>query len=594
MSEMTADLKAVLDIIKSREKAQPFKLSRLIRLWPYLRSHRGKLVMTGLMIMLMSMIGLPGPYLIKYIIDDVLPSGSLYQFLTVILVLIILAIAKVGVSFFHDYFLTCLNQEVLVSVKRDLFQRLLKLPLTFFDQSQTGYLVSRLREVDGLGFLFSSSIIRLLTAGIETIFTLLVMLYLEWRLTLISLIVVPLLYATARFYSKGLRIATADLLERTSTISKDFQEALSGISVIKAFATEEREIERLHRRMKAFARSGIRQSIISSMSGEVLSLITTMGTILVLLFSGIAIMQGHLTIGLYVAFTGYISRLYGPIRMFASIGLLAQPALAALRRVFDLLDLTAEHEDEERTVPVPRIRGDIVFENVSFSYDGQRKALDNISFEIKPGETVAFVGPSGAGKSTIIRLLLGLYQADEGKILIDGQDINSLILTDLRERIGVVSQNIFLFSDSIKNNILYSKPEAIEDELIKAAILADAHDFITHMPQGYETLVGERGVRLSGGQLQRISIARAILKDPDVIILDEATSYLDNESERRIQSMLRSSLRNRTCIIIAHRLSTILAVDRIFVLDNGKIVQTGRPEELIHEEGKYRALYGSR
>ena len=590
-SSIFGHVKAALRIIGSREEQAKFKFPEVKKLLPYLKTRWRWAALSTFLIIVLSLLGLPGPYLTKYLIDDVFIAGNMHRLFLVIGVMLLLHLAQPIVSFFANYSFARLSKEIGISIKKDLFQRLLRLPLSFFDRHQTGYLVARIGEVSRLEFLFSSPIVRVLTSFFEFGFCVWILLRLHWKLALVSFVFLPLLYIAVKYYSQGLRASSKQLMEQNAQVSRLLQESLAGISVIKAFAKEQYETEKMHRWLARLFHASIVQSLVNSISGEMVAFVAALGGLAVLGYGGVEIIRGHFTVGGYFAFSGYLAKLYGPVQTFASLGLMLQPVGVALRRVFELFDQIPEDQDERRTISLSQIRGDIVFRNVHFSYDGSKEVLHDISFHIEPGQKVAFVGPSGAGKSTVLRLILGFYRAREGSILIDGHPIDRLILSDLRERIGIVSQNIFLFNDTVMNNILYSKPEASEEEVIRAAKIADAHEFISHLPEGYQTVVGERGTVLSGGQMQRISIARAILKDPDVIIFDEATSYLDRISERRIQRAIEKTFADKTCIIVAHRLSTIVSVDKIFVIDDGRIVQVGSHDELIRQEGKYRELY---
>ncbi|MCD6170327.1 MAG: ABC transporter ATP-binding protein [Candidatus Latescibacteria bacterium] len=590
-SGILSDVKAALKVIKSQREKGKFTVSDVKRLYPYLKTRWKQTLLAVILMIGLSVLGLPGPYATKYVIDDVLPAKDFHLLLIVIGALLLMHIIRLITSVLANYSFARLSKGIGMAIKKDLCKRILRLPLSFFDKNQTGYLMARIGEVGRLEFLFSSPVVHLLIGVFEFVFCILIMFHLHWKLTFVSLGFIPLLYAVAKYYSQGMRVSSKDLMEQGAQTSRLLQESLSGISVIKAFAKEQQETQKIHGRLAHLFRTSLIQSLVSSISGELLILITGVGGLVILGYGGVEIIRGNFTLGGYFAFTGYLAKLYMPTQMFASMGLTLQPVAVALQRVFNIFDQIPEGQDERRSIVVSSIKGDIVFDNVSFSYDSGKEVLHSVSFQINRGQRVAFVGPSGAGKSTILRLILGFYKAKDGAIRIDGQNINRLVLLDLRERIGIVSQNTFLFNDTIMNNILYSKPEAGEKEAIKAAKLADAHDFITDLPEGYHTVVGERGVILSGGQMQRISIARAILKNPDVIIFDEATSYLDNASERRIQRMMEQTFRNKTCIIVAHRLSTIVSVDKIFVIDDGRVVQVGTHDELIQKEGKYRELY---
>jgi subfamily B ATP-binding cassette protein MsbA len=487
--------------------------------------------------------------------------------------LLALALAKLLFSFLMRYLSTVTSQEVVISLRQNLFSRILHFPLSFFNRYQTGYLVSRIKEVDSLGALFSS-VVNLSGSVFNLIFALCIMLYLSWELTLISLAVLPLFYIVNRRYAGSLRRVSREYMEKGAVVSRQYQETLSGINVVKSFAAEDREREKVEVNLRGFLKTGIDRNVIGSLANELVALVAALGGFLVLWYSGRGMIAGSLTVGTYIAAAGYLAKLYSPIQTLATAGIAFQPALAALQRVSELM--TTVTEDEKGRLPVTRLEGRIAFDEVCFSYASDREVIHDMSFEIKEGEKVAFIGPSGVGKSTILNLLLGFYKPDTGSVLIDGRNIHDLSPQGLRERIGIVSQNTFLFNDSIRNNILYSNPRATEDEVMRAAKLANAHDFIMEMPQGYDTVVGEQGFALSGGQRQRLSIARAILKSPDIIIFDEATSELDSEAEDRIKDMLTKL--SQTCIIITHRPSLLGFVDRVIALEEGRIVWSGHPQ----------------
>ena len=580
MSRMGQDLRTALQMVRGYEDTQPINPKELLRLVPYVSGQWKRGLAVIIMIVIVALLSTPGPYLAKYIIDTVVVARDIRLLNIVVAAIIGLQAMRLVVSFLLNYSLTLLNQEVLVSVKGAIFERLLKLPFSFYDKAQTGYLMSRVREVDALSAFFSIVVLRLLTGVLEFTFALIVMFILEWRLALIALSVIPILYFVAQHYSRGIRVTSRNLLERSAELSRDLQEALSGIGVVKAFGTEEREASRFHQSLRRVLSSGMTQSVISLVSIEFLGLIIAVGGAMLLWVNGMWIIQDRITVGLYIAFAGYFAKLSGPIMMFASTGLTIQPAMVAMQRALDLLDIATEEEDPARRVGIERISGPIILDRVSFSYDREKEVLHEVSLRINAGERVALVGPSGSGKSTIIRLLMGLYRPTKGQISIDGHDINTLILSDLRERFTVVSQNVFLFNDSIRNNILYSNPEATEGMLIEAAKMADAHDFIMELPQGYDTMVGERGVRLSGGQVQRIALARALLKQADIVVLDEATSEVDFISERKIQGALAQLLRGKTCIVISHRPSAVAIADRTIWLEAGSCKLENEPDSL--------------
>lgn len=432
--------------------------------------------------------------------------------------------------------------------------------------------MSRIGEVSSLGIFFSSTVIGIIISVFEFVFSLFILFYMHWKLTIVSLIILPFFYFITKHYSHGIRKVSIDIFERSANLSRQLQESISGIEIIKTFVSEDKESQKIRHNLIDFMRSSITNNIIRSVSGGLLAFLGALGGFIVLWYGGSEIMKQSFTLGGYVAFAAYLGKLYGPTQIMASLGLTIQPAASALNRVKELFDLSFDEEDRNRTIKIRKITGKIEFKNVYFSYDQKKDVLTNVSFTIRPGEKVAFFGPNGSGKSTILKLLLGLYKTDRGKILIDGQDINIIVLSTLRERISTVSQNIFLFNDSIKNNIRYNNPNAKDKEIIEAAKTAGAYDFIMNLENGFHTIIGERGKRISGGEKQKISIARAFAKNTNIIFADEIMTHLDSESEGKIYKILKEKFANKTCIIIAQNFSTLKNMDRIYVMEKGKIV----------------------
>ncbi len=574
MNRLRDNINSVLKILKTRNpKNQRLKFSHFKRLIPYVKKHWKKVTIASFLMIIVSLFALPVPLLIKYIIDDVITAKNFHLLSILVLLLVIIQFSKLILSFFTNYFFNILTQEIQLTIKNDLFKKILVLPLSFFDTNQTGYIMSRIGEVNSLGFLFSNSVVRIVIAVFEFIFCLSILFYMHWKLTLISLIILPFFYLLAKFYSQGIRKASKDLYEKSAYLSSQLQESISGVETIKTFASEKKESQKIHHNLKKLMQSSIRSNIMQSISGEILALVGALGGFAVLWYGGGEIIRGNFTIGGYIAFAAYLGKLYGPTQIFASLSLTIQPASIALIRVNELFDLTSDSEDKFRIVKLSKPIGRIEFKNVSFSYDYKKDSIQNISFAIEKGEKVAFVGANGSGKSTIIKLLLGLYQTRRGKILIDNQDINEIILSTLREKISTVSQNTFLFNCSIKNNIRYSKPRAKDEEIIQAAKNAGAYDFIMNLDRGFDTIIGEQGKKLSGGERQKTSISRAILRNADIIILDEATSQLDTESEEKIKKMINEKFAFTTCIIITHKQPTNLNLNKIYVLNKGKLIQ---------------------
>jgi len=358
-------------------------------------------------------------------------------------------------------------------------------------------------------------------------------------------------------------------MEKGAMLSRQIQDSLSGVDVVKVFCAEERETARVHNFLEDYKKVNIRRTIVFTYSSELLSLIGAAGGFLVLWYSGWDIIRGNFTVGSYIAFSGYLAKLYGPTHMLANFGLSFQPAFTALQRISELMALGGE--EKHSGMKLERLQGEIEFREVSFAYDS-KPVLRNVSFKISPGEKVLITGPNGSGKSTLVKLILRLYRVQEGEILIDGYRVERLSLSSLRDKISIVSQNTFLFNDTIWNNILYSQPDASKKEVERTAELSGAAEFIRKLEEGYETMVGETGKRLSGGEKQKMAIARAILKDADILIFDEATTHLDKESEKRVEQLIKGNFQNKTCLIISHKKKDISGIDRVIELEEGKVI----------------------
>jgi len=555
--------------IKSKEKSQKFKFSSLKRFFPYIKEHWKKFAFGSFLMIVVSLLALPTPYIMKYIVDDIIDAKNIKYLHLAVLILLGIQLIKLIFSFFTNYFFNIFNQEIIVRIKKDLFHRILRLPLSFFDKNQTGYLLSRIREVEGLRIFFSSSLVRFVIGIFEFVFSLVILFYLNWKLTIASILILPLFYFATRFYVGGIRKVSKEVMEKWAVLSRRIQDSLSGVDVVKIFSAEERETNSIHNHLEDLKRSDIKQNIISSFSSELMSLIGALGGFVVLWFGGINIIKGTFTIGGYIAFTGYLAKLYGPTQSIAMQGLSFQPAITALNRVSEFSSIAQEEEDPYRKIQIPGINR-IEFKNVTFSY-GKKKALENITLTINKNDKVLITGPNGSGKSTMVKLILGLYKIKSGKLFINNQDINNISLSSLRDKISFVSQNVFLFNDTIRNNILYSKPEASAEEVENAAKLSGSSDFINKLDEKMEVMVGETGRMISGGEKQKISIARAILKDSDVVIFDEATSQQDAQSIERIEELIEHRFKDKICIIISHRYIQNLKLTKTIRFIEGKI-----------------------
>jgi ABC-type bacteriocin/lantibiotic exporter with double-glycine peptidase domain len=592
MSGIRSDMREAVALLRERASDKPFRPADARWLWTYLQPHTARAGVAGLLLLLVAGVSAVLPASTMYIIDRALPARDTRMINILLIALAVLYLLRPVASFLATYNFTVLGQTVQVRLREDLFRHLLKLPLAYFERKQTGYLVARLGEVSSIAILFSSAMLIPVLAVVDLLLSAGLMIWIDWRLTLIVSLTMPLLYLAARYQGRGVRASTRSMMEQGALVSKHLQESLSGVQTIKEHAAEERESQKIASSLKKLLRTGIVQGVAGTLASESMTLATGLVSLAVLWTSANFILHGTFTVGKYVAFSIYTLKFIGPLQIFATLSLGMQPALAGLRRLGELVDEVTEDDDPSRTVPLPRLRGQISMTDVRFTYEGQsREALNGVSMSIAEGEYIALVGPSGSGKTTLVRLLLGLYPVQEGMISIDDHDLRQVKLHDLRDRVGIVSQNVFLFNDTVRNNILYSRPGANDEDVIAAARAADAHEFIERLPNGYETIVGERGARLSGGQMQRISIARAVLKQPDVVIFDEATSQLDGESEQRVWREAERLFGDRTRIVISHRLSPVLAADRIVLLEAGRVVAVGTQEELLASSDRYRELF---
>jgi len=526
-----------IDNFESTKFKRKFHYSYFIKLWPFISTNWKKGIIASLTLILSTLMTLPQPLFTKFIIDDVIIKKNITILTIVVCILVAILIAEAILSLFKKYYFFRFEQDVIFEIQQSLFGRVLRFPKSFFDSKQTGYLMSRLSgDVFRLRMLFSSTVVEVFTNILKFVGGVVILFFLHWKLTLYSLIFLPFFYVTVRFLGEKTRQLSHNMMEKSAQVSKNLQESISGVTLIKAFAREEKATEKISDSLQESIEASVEQNTISAFSQLVIGIIASMGTVFVLWYGAREIIYGRLTIGGFIAFTSYLGYLYGPSRFLASTTVYMQSAFAALERVFSLFDLIPEDEDDKSKIKIDNLNGKVSFNHVTFSYDHQEPALNDISFSTKPGEKIAIVGPTGAGKSTLVNLIIQLYKAKQGKILFDSKDAATLNLRSIRERIGIVSQEIFLFDDTIINNIRYGKPEATDEEVHAVARLAHTHEFISQLPEGYKTKVGERGVKLSTGQKQRISIARALLKDPDILIFDEPDLSLRCPHRKSYQS----------------------------------------------------------
>jgi ATP-binding cassette, subfamily B, bacterial MsbA len=547
-------------------------------------------------IAMVAMLGVSGitaliAFLIKPALDDIFFAKRMDMLYILPPLVIVLYFFKGLFSYTHEYTMNYVGGMIITQLRDALFRQYMALPQMFFDRIATGLLISRVTyDVN----ILQSSVSTVVTNLLRDIFTIIglvvVIFYREWHLALIAMVVFPMaVWPIIKFGKRLRRISTSSQVSM-SRLNSQLQETLVGNNIVKAFCREEYETERFHRENLEFFRLRMKNVSTRAISPPIMELLGGFGIAAIMFYGGYQVIGGTSTPGTFFSFLAALLMLYQPIKSLSNINNSVQEGMAAAHRVYELLDLKPEIADSPQAAALPTISQEIRFEGVDFSYDG-RPALEQINLTVKKGEMVALVGPSGAGKTTLVSLVPRFYEVTSGVIAIDGHDLRDVTLASLRAQIGVVTQQTFLFNDTVRNNIAYGRIEATEDDIMAAARAAFAWDFVRHLPQGLDTIIGEQGVMLSGGERQRLAIARALLKDPPILILDEATSALDSKAEREVQKALDNLIQGRTTIVIAHRLSTIRNADRILVLEQGRIVEAGRHADLLARGGVYAKLY---
>ena len=559
---------------------------------PYAAPYKKGLVVCLLLSVFTTFASLIPPYITGYMVDTVLPNKNMSMLYKTIMLLLLIYILQYTVTAFRSYLLRRTGDKIVISLKKDIYEKSQYLPLSFYDKISTGHVINIINSDTNT---IQNFVLKISQEAIVQFLTLVgilvIMICLNWKLTLFSLLPIPLVAFIGRMFGKQVGPRYLRILRRNASISGLLTDTIPGIRIIKAFTTENATINKFERYCDDWMKEENGIAKMSSVFPAFMTFLVTCGSLIIWLSGGSFIIKdnGGFTTGLLVSFVSYASMFYNPVNFFANFSDTYRNTLASAENILEILDAEPEHNFGKDNIP-DKIEGKIEFRNVNFSFDRSKKVLSNINLVIEPGDVVGIVGTTGSGKSTLINLIMRYYDDYDGEILIDGKNLRDIDMNYYRNQIGYVQQEPLMFKDTIFNNIAYGSANAHVEQIIRAADIANANDFICRLPDGYDTLLGERGIGLSGGEKQRISIARAVMKNPSILILDEATAAVDSETESLIQQAIERLINGRTTLMIAHRLSTLRKANKIVVVDKGEIIEFGTPDELLAMKGKYYKL----